>query len=336
MKKNILFFVVIAISLSAICGTPKSIYTPFPTKENAKKILERKVIIEKREMNEKTAAKLQKKDPETFKFETEYNEFFNSSIIDFFDKNYNGSKSIELKTTSEIENIFDSKSDQYTVIRVQNMKRSFNVSGQNKYFDTYSFCIFLPELEYAQLIISFNGDILNDVDFIFLVQQINNILARAIEDKGSIDFDVVNKEMAPRLKDLKLLITDENLNEKLSLDAIKKEYTLDIEHISDLKEYTDIILNKKPGYAYIACAFSPITWGPCFFAVESETGDILSSLSLGGVTFEISTRPSKASMPRFSSERDRRDLTIDLFTFRPKILLKPVHFKYLNKFATQQ
>ena len=75
--------------------------------------------------------------------------------------------------------------------------------------------------------------------------------------------------------------------------------------------------------------------GTCYFVVDTENGNILEAMSLGGVTFSISTRPSKAMMP-YASKADRSKFTVDLLTLRPTETLKEKHFEYLNKLASKK
>ncbi len=313
----------------------KFIYTPYPKTENAKKIISRTLIIEKREVDEDTAEKLKKKNPHQLKFENDYNNFFNERLLELFQKEFFGSKDIITKTTSEVEQLLDSKSTKYVILRNQNMERSFQVNRSFKDVDTYTFSLILPDLKKEQLMISFTYDILSDPDFTFLIQQINDNLQRASKGEESIELDDINDNRAAQLKGKKLIITDKLLNPKLTLEDIKKVYKLDIEYITDNSKYNEIISNKTPGYAYITSAFTPLTMGTCYFVVNTENGNILEAMSLGGVTFSISTRPSKAMMP-YASKADRSKFTVDLLTLRPTETLKEKHFEYLNKLASKK
>ena len=84
----------------------------------------------------------------------EYSDFYNNSIVDFFKSDYNGSKDIQLKSTSEIEKIIESKSDSFTIIRNGEITRKFIVFDAPKTKNLYSIYIILSENKNPQLIIS--------------------------------------------------------------------------------------------------------------------------------------------------------------------------------------
>jgi hypothetical protein len=310
------------------------LFSPLPSKEAAAEFLKRPLVLCKREVDPKEAEKLKKKNPEQLKFDEGYNQYFNDAMKLYFDTLFKGSKTIELKSEAEVNALISSGSSNVAIVMASDMSRKFSVGEHTKNQDTYSFRMILPDKKDDELIISFMSNILSDADFVFLVQQINIHLEKIAAGEATPSYDLTNKTMAAKLKDMKLIVNLQKIDNDLTKDEITKNYPYSVEFVDSLASYEDIITGQKPGYAYIAPVWSSTLWGAGYVVVDAGTGEILCIISAGGVNYAIGWRPAKTG--NFSMDNyNRKHYSFDVITFKRKYELQTGHFKSFYKLATK-
>jgi hypothetical protein len=139
--------------------------------------------------------------------------------------------------------------------------------------------------------------------------------------------------MAGKLKNLKLLVNLQKIDEDITKKDITEKYTYPIEFVDSLSDYENIVTEQKDGYAYITAIWSATLWGAGYVAVDAFTGEILSIMSAGGVHVSIAWRPKLTG--NYSFDKYNKRFAFDVIKFKPKYELKDSHFKYFNKFAKE-
>jgi len=331
LRSGILFLSLIAFNAFAQ-NVKAPLFSPVPSKETAMEILKRPVVICKREVGEKEAEKLSKKDPDQLQFMDTYNKYFNETLKLYFDTLYEGSKDIQVKSVAEVNVLVESHSNKVAVLQAENLRRSFWAGRNEKEQETFSFRLFLPDGKEDDqgLLISFTNDILTDADFVFLIQQINIHLQKISAGEQLPSYDYTNKNQAQRLKDLKLIVNLDKVNEKLTKEEIQSNYSYPMEFVGRLETYEDIVTGRKAGYAYITEIWSTSVWGLGYVAVDASNGEILCILGSGSVHFSIGIKESSGTKRPKAFARGH-----DIVSFKPKYSLKAAHFKYFNKFASE-
>lgn len=338
MKKIILLFITVFVCVNVLKAQfAKPTYTYYPDSYQAQELLKRPLIIEIKAVDAKTRKKLETKEPEALKFEESYNEYYQASLKYFFENNYKGSKEISFKTSSEIDQLMASGSTQYSILRAGSVKLSYEMSGKTISENTYSFMLYLSEDKVDKMTVSFLNDILTDPDYLFLVQQINNILKEATENKVCPTQGVLIKGYAEKAKGKTLIVSAKALSEKLTKENILAVYKHPIQFIDDELVYDSLILAKTKDILYITATFSPLGIGINYLIVDAETGEVLLNLNAGGLTVSIGARPSVQQMKQMgysnTSIVSRNRFYTEFVKFKPKQSFGKSHYAYLNSFA---
>jgi len=342
MKKTSFIHFVVAATLFTLMSTQKifagyyPFYAPYPDQATAKTLMSRPLVIELRTIKEKERQKLMKNDPEELKFQEDYNAYYNQTLKDYFSSKYTGSKEITFMNPTSIDSLVKSGTSKYAILRGGSLERFFVVGGKQMKKDTYSFSMFLSEKENPELVISFIQETLTDSDFLFLLQQINEIIKNASSGGSSPDYETMNKNFPDRINGKKLLIPESLLNEKLTKEDIQKAYTLPLEFVSN-EDYEAKLKSESKDYVYLTGSFSASLQGYTCNVISAENGQILLAMAVGGVTFYVHTRPSKEQMKSLgysmASLSDRNKYSVTLFTTKPKFSVKDSHFAKMMKLA---
>lgn len=337
MKKIALFFILFLIYATALKAQFKHSYTYYPDSYAAQELLKRPLIIEVREINAKTKKKLEAKSPEALKFEESYNEYYQASLKYFFENNYIGSKDISFKTSAEINQLMAAGDIKNTIIRGGSIESSYDMGGKTISQYVYAFDLYLSEDKESKLTVSFLNDILTDPDYLFLVQQINNILKDAAANQVCPSQGMLIKGYAAKAAGKTLIVSGNSLSDKLTKEKILAIYKYPIQFIEDGIVYDSLILAKTKDIIYINSTFSPLAYGVNYLIINAETGEVLLNMSAGGLTISIGTRPSVEKMQQMgygnTSIVSRNRFYTEFIKIRPKQSFDKSHYSYLNSFS---
>lgn len=211
---------------------------------------------------------------------------------------------VEFHTPSHIESILKDKNTKYAVLTQQgslheeirsgyidNQGRVRHVgSGSQTFsytafsFSYYNFKLSLPTTSKPITIteIGFaNGD-LSRIDYLFLAQQLNWLISASLNEMPGKEFFNVERNIE-ECKSKKIAFLKDFFKEK-KLNQVGEYYEHPHELV-DFDQYQDIILSKKPGYAYNKIIWSTQLNMYAWIVADAETGRTISLLAFGGVKF---------------------------------------------------
>lgn len=217
---------------------------------------------------------------------------------------------VEFMTWESISDILDSKNTDYALLlqdeelREDIRSRSVDEYGKKVFgaassetgkmafkqyyvaftFSYYNFDLILTTSKKEKYITSVgfaNGD-LSKIDYLFLYQQLNNLIGSSLNDVPAKEFYNVEENIAA-CKENKLVLLRDFFKEK-DIPKIEENYPHKYELV-DFAGYQDVILNKSEKVMY-----SKIIWSNQinmyeWVAVDAQTGKILSQMTFGGVKF---------------------------------------------------
>ncbi|MGV8828770.1 MAG: hypothetical protein ACWA6U_10665 [Breznakibacter sp.] len=229
----------------------------------------------------------------------------NNALKEVFLENWKWSP-VEFHTVSQIESILKDKNTKYAVLSQQDALREIvgvgHMDSQGRVshvgggignpgfaysaftFSYYNFKLALPTTSKPVTItkIGFaNGD-LSRIDYLFLAQQLNWLISASLNEVPGKEFFNVERNIE-ECKSKKIAFLKDFFKEK-KLNKVGEYYEHPHELV-DFDQYQDIILSKKPGYAYNKIIWSTQLNMYAWIVADAETGRTISLLTFGGVKF---------------------------------------------------
>jgi len=280
--KNLLIAVLVCITLNSFGQ-----YV-LPKKADAEKVLKSKLIVQL--LDEKS----------------DVDKNYNICMKTSFEKNWKLTE-LAFMDKEEIDKILKSKKEGYAILSQSDAERKL---VRTKYMGPDGKMVSFAEapvgsskVEFTKLLFSYynfkldviqgskiievtnlgfaNGE-LTSVDFLFLCQQLTQLLDFAVKSPDAKNYSNVDANLE-KCKKSKLILLKDFFREK---DQAEMKSYCDYDFkLVDRVEYQDIILNQNPGNAYVKIIWSNQHQNYIWVVVDAENGKILARTAFGGVKF---------------------------------------------------
>jgi len=300
----------------------------FPEQKESMELKDRTLLVELKEEDPKTIKKLSKvpADLEAYKNEIKA---YNEMMQKYFPAYWNLNNTIEYKTTSEIDALFEKQpKPKYAVFNsgwTQKQQQTHN--NVKTLYDVYSFKIYLqedakkrnnyPKAKGCFFSVSLRSDEISPGDLVFIIHQFNNFISTSAS--GGKKSDLFNIESNLETLKNKTLLLDKNT---LDIDEgkISAAYPNSFKVVTNL-EIEQAIIDKNKEDVYISFVWSDKKNCYLYVVADAENGKLLSRMGEGG--FNISIINPNSNVP-----------TQPLMSYRSGFAIKASHLKVItNKFA---